>query len=83
MKIEISDTAVVTKEITTVKGTFKSSSQSGWVNLPNGERRKVNIRLSKDQQPFTAGHYAISDASFTVDEYGNLALKNLQLTPVK
>ena len=83
MKIEIKDAAVITKEITTVKGTFTSTAQSGWVNLPNGETRKVNIRLNKGQVPFPSGNYTISDASFTVDEYGNLALKNLQLVQVK
>jgi len=82
MQIVIKDASVLTQTINGKSGAFQSSSQTAWIELPSGERRKLRVRLGKDAKPYGAGTYNIGDASFTVSEYGDLGIGNLELLPV-
>lgn len=82
LKIVIKDAEVITTKVNGKSGVFESTSQTGWVDLPSGERRKLRIRLGRDAKPYAAGEYQLGDASYNVSEYGDLGLGNLALVPI-
>jgi|GEM_PF-5881422 len=84
LTIHIKDASVETATLNGPRGSFQSSSQTGWLDLPSGERRKVRVSLARDAKPYVAGAYTLSDDSFTVGQYGDLQLeRSLKLVPVQ
>lgn len=60
--------------------------QFGFLHTPSSKYpRQINFGLADSQiGPFAAGFYEVSDESFYVDKFGNLALsQNLILIPAK
>lgn len=82
IKLIIKEADVLTSRINGKSGVFESTSQTAWLDLPSGERRKIRVRLAKDAKPYAVGEYLVGDASFVVNEYGDLGLGNLALVPV-
>lgn len=81
LRIVISDASVEEVNINGRNGSFKTRRQSGFMELPNGERRKIRIRLPEGRS-YAAGSYTLGDGSFTVGEYGDLKLGTLELLAV-
>jgi hypothetical protein len=80
MKVHIRDASVETATVNGRNGAFQAHRQAGWVDLPSGERRKVRLRI-KDGKGYAVGSYSVKDESFTVNQYGDLELGNLELAP--
>jgi helix-destabilizing protein len=80
--IRILDATVERQDVKGRNGTFVAERQYGIADLPNGERRKVRIRVPRDLGPYKVGSYTVGDASFGVGQYGDLEIANLQLVPV-
>lgn len=81
--IKIEDGSVNTRTVRGKNGDFQSSEQHGVVELPNGERRVVRIRVTRDQAAYPVGSYVIDDKSFGVDQWGSLAITGLRLSPLR
>ena len=82
LKVEIKDASVTTATINGKSGSFQSSSQDAWLDLPSGERRKLRVRLEKEAKPYAAGVYTIGDESFGVSQYGDLEISRIKLIAV-
>jgi len=49
----------------------------------NGEVRKIDLAMGKDQAPYPVGKYTFGDDAFQVDRFGRFSLKErLPLRPV-
>jgi hypothetical protein len=80
--IRITDATVERREVRGRNGTFNAESQYGIADLPNGERRKVRVRVTRELGPYKPGSYTVADASFGVGQYGDIEITQLQLVPV-
>ncbi|HEX3912690.1 MAG TPA: single-stranded DNA-binding protein [Steroidobacteraceae bacterium] len=80
--IRIVDATVERRDVKGRNGTFSAESQYGIADLPNGERRKVRVRVSRDLGAYKPGTYTVSDASFGVGQYGDIEIAQLQLVSV-
>lgn len=47
-----------------------------------GEVRKFNIILGRDQTPYAPGNYTIGADSFSVNDFGDLIIRRLNLSPI-
>lgn len=63
-------------------GSYQVRRQVGWIQLPNGETRRIRVRLDRATKPHGVGRFAVGPGSFTVSEYGDLQLGTLDLVPV-
>ncbi len=81
IKVEIVDGSVDVVTMNGQRGSYQIRRQFGMVNLPNGERRKLRIRVAEGKA-YAPGTYAVGDGSFTVGEYGDLQLGMLELVAV-
>jgi Helix-destabilising protein len=81
--IKIEDTTVEAREVRGKNGTFTAKSQTGIADMPNGERRRVRIRIAGNQPPYGVGLYTISDLSFGVTQWGDFEIAQLHLVPVR
>jgi hypothetical protein len=79
--IKIEDATVESREIKGKNGTFSAKDQYGIADMPNGERRKVRIRVPREGGAYRVGVYTISDESFGVGQYGDIQVANLVLVP--
>jgi len=84
MRIEVKSTAVVIKKGTAkVSGRpFEIPEQEVWAEF-NEERRRVKVPLQDGQPPYAPGVYALSDASFIVNQFGSFEIGRVVLVPVK
>ena len=80
--IRIIDATVERRDVKGRNGTFSAESQYGIADLPNGERRKVRVRVPRDVGPYKVGAYTVGDASFGVGQYGDIEIAQLHLVPV-
>lgn len=80
--IKIMDATVERRDVKGRNGTFSAESQYGIADLPNGERRKVRIRVPRDVGPYKVGSYTVSDQSFGVGQYGDIEIAQLHLVSV-
>ena len=80
--IKIIDATVERRDVKGRNGTFSAESQYGIADLPNGERRKVRIRVPRDVGPYKVGSYTVSDQSFGVGQYGDIEIAQLHLVSV-
>jgi hypothetical protein len=83
LKIEIKDAAVSSERVNGKNGAFEARQQKGVVELPNGERRVIRIRLQRDHGGYAAGVYTVADSSYTVSQYGDLQVQYLNLEAVR
>ena len=81
--IKIEDAVIERREVKGRNGTFTAETQYGIADMPNGERRKVRIRVDRQRGAYPPGLYTISDLSFGVGQYGDFEIASLQLVPVK
>jgi hypothetical protein len=56
--------------------------QDCWLHTPEGEVRKIRVPLNRDQSAYAPGNYTLSDDSFRVNDYGDLAIGRLVLMPI-
>lgn len=93
MKIEVKNTAVITRQITpsTGKNAGKQVTfyeQEAWAHLcnkdgtPHPYPSRTLIGLENPEAPIKPGMYTLGDSCFFVDRFGKLALGRLQLQPV-
>jgi len=80
--IEVKDASVEESTVNGSNGSFQTRRQFGWVQMPNGETRKVRIRLDRQAKPHAVGRYTVGPASFVVGQYGDLQLGTLELLPL-
>jgi hypothetical protein len=80
--IRIVDATVERQDVKGRNGTFVAERQYGIADLPNGERRKVRVRVPRDVGPYKVGAYTVGDSSFGVGQYGDLEITQLHLVPV-
>lgn len=76
---------------TSRKGFYKSGSkqgqpyemveQEGWVNMPNGEVRRLQLLLQDGARPYQVGDYQLAPESFVVGDFGRLEIGRLVLVP--
>jgi Helix-destabilising protein len=52
--------------------------QEGWCQL-NGETRKIRVPLGRELAPYVPGKYQVDDASFGVNQWGDLTVTRLVL----
>lgn len=84
MRIEVKSTATTTKSGTSAKGKpYSINEQEAWVDMTNGERRKLKVALEDGGKPYPLGFYELDDESFTVNQYGNLEIGRLRLVAVR
>lgn len=79
--IEIRD-GTVRERRATVKGresTFRE--QEGWAQL-NGETRRVRIPLGRELAGYAPGKFQVDDASFGVNQWGDLTISRLVLRSI-
>jgi Helix-destabilising protein len=76
LRIKIEDATVQKREIPGKDGNapFQVTSQTG-ILYAGKFVYPMNIRLSKDQAPYSPGDYAVDDESFGVDEYDNVTIR--------
>jgi Helix-destabilising protein len=80
--IRITDATIERRDVKGRNGTFSAESQYGIADLPNGERRKVRIRVPRDLGAYKVGVYTVADQSFGVGQYGDIEIAQLHLVPV-
>jgi hypothetical protein len=80
--IRIIDATVERRDVKGRNGMFSAESQYGIADLPNGERRKVRVRVPRDVGPYKVGTYTVSDQSFGVGQYGDIEIAQLHLVSV-
>lgn len=81
--IKIEDAVIERREIKGRNGTFTAESQWGIADLPNGERRKVRVRVQRERGAYPPGLYTVSDLSFGVGQYGDIEIQQLTLEPAR
>ncbi len=74
--IEIENTDVDQREITSEKGNFSVREQKAFLQVP-GSKYPVGftMQLGKDQLPFETGEYEFEVNSLFINRYGQLAVK--------
>ncbi|MDY6948551.1 MAG: single-stranded DNA-binding protein [Pseudomonadota bacterium] len=83
LKIQVKSVAVQLREGVSGKGkAYSINEQEAWLDLPNGERRKIKLSLEAKKPPYAVGDYALSPDSFMVDQYGQLSLGRITLQPI-
>lgn len=82
IKILIQDASVETAMVNGKNGQFQTQRQTGWLDLPSGERRKIRLRVPQGGKPWVVGAYVLGDNSFIVGQYGDLQIGALELLPV-
>jgi hypothetical protein len=82
--IAVKSTQTTNKSGTSGKGKpYSITEQEGWIDLANGERRKVRLTLQDGKPPFAIGEYTLGADSYFVGDYGALQLGRLDLVPLK
>jgi len=83
MKIQVKSNEVITKRGTS-RGTGRPYEMRVQVAFfeHEDERRKIEIMLEREQSAYAVGVYGIDDRSYTVDNFGNLQIARLVLTPL-
>lgn len=82
MKIQVKST-----DVETLRGTGKSGKayemrkQAAYL-LQDEEVRRIELLLNREQAPYPPGFYAVDDRSYEVDNFGNLKIGRLILTPL-
>lgn len=61
---------------------YSIREQEAWLSL-NGELRRVNVRLGREQAAYPPGSYVLDESSFTVGKYGDLAIGRVVLKPAQ
>jgi Helix-destabilising protein len=79
--IRIEDAVIERREVKGRNGTFTAETQYGIADMPNGERRRVRIRVQRERGAYPPGSYVISDLSFGVGQYGDFEIGQLTLVP--
>lgn len=85
MKLKVQEAKVNERTVVRKRDSkaFTFREQPALVDLPNGERRVVNVSLEEGQAPYQPGDYDILDTSFYVDQNGRLAIGRLHLAPAR
>jgi len=75
IRIEIKSTEVSVRSGIGKSGRpYEIVEQIGFIEL-NDERRKLRINVDKGAQPYAPGEYTLDESSFSVDQYGGLAVR--------
>jgi len=83
LKIVIKDPSIETRTLKGQRGEFDVREQTGWIDMPSGERRRLRISLERGVNGYAPGSYTLDEASFEVSEYGDLKLsRQMKLTAV-
>ena len=68
LKVQVKSIATQTKEGTSSRGrAYSIVEQEAWIDLPNGERRKIKVVVEAKKPPYAVGDYRIGGDSFVVD----------------
>ncbi|SDP38492.1 Helix-destabilising protein [Ralstonia sp. 25mfcol4.1] len=87
IRIEIESTEVKQRGGISNGREWKIRAQQGWAFLcdqagqPNRHPTRIEVRIDEGQQPYAAGVYTLSPASFWADKYGKLTVSP-RLVPV-
>jgi len=81
LRIVIKDNTTEVKRGTSKAGkAYEINEQTAYLETSD-ERRRLVITLGKNQSPYAVGTYLIAEESFMVDNYGQLGIGRLLLTP--
>lgn len=81
LRIVIKSAEVHSRKVTSKGREITFRDQDGF--LHHGEEvRKIRVPLNRDQSPYAPGNYTLSDDSFRVNDYGDLTVGRLVLTPI-
>ena len=84
MRIEVKSTATTTKSGTSKTGKpYSIIEQDAWIDMANGERRKVKFSVEDGTKPYALGVYELDDESFFVNQFGGLEIGRIRLVPVR
>lgn len=84
LRIEVKSTALKLREGVSGKGkAYAFNQQEAWIDMPNGERRKLTLTLDTKAQPYAPGTYELAPESFGVDQFGTLELSRVHLVAAK
>lgn len=84
MKIQIKST-----EVETIKGNSRATGKPYEIRkqgalFQNGDEvRKMNVMLGRDQSPYAPGLYEVDASSFDVNNFGDLFINRLVLSPLR
>jgi len=81
VKIQIKSLDVDVRQVTSKGRTYNFRSQTGFLYVDE-EVRKFRVPLGDSQSPYAIGSYVIGEESFSVNEFGDLGIKRLNLSPV-
>lgn len=84
MHIEIRPGSGATEQKGTSKKTgnaYSIRTQEGWAILQSGEVRKVKLTLNREQNAYEPGVYDLDEASFAINNWGELAIGRVVLKP--
>lgn len=82
LKIQIASATSTQRSFATKNGQMTFSEQEAFIDLPNGERRKIRVPLRGGRPPYAVGAYTVGDVSYTVGQYGDLQIsRDLELAP--
>lgn len=83
LKIAIRDASVTERHIRGKNGEFTLREQSGWVEFPSGEVRRIGLTLARHAEAYRPGVYTVGVGSFQVNQFNSLELaRQLELVPV-
>jgi len=82
LRVEVKSAEVTVKSWQKADRKGEINEQTGWIDLPSGERRRLVISIENKNMPYQPGVYVISDDSFEVDRFGGLSIGRLRLVPV-
>jgi hypothetical protein len=84
VKIEVKSTAVTNKSGTSkANKPYSINEQEAWIDMANGERRKVKVSLEDGAKPYTPGFYELDDESFFVNQFGGLEIGRIRLVAAR
>jgi hypothetical protein len=76
MKIEIGNTEVNERTVTSQKGDFTVREQEAFLHDPKVKYpTRFTVQLGKDTSAFQPGIYQLTESSFYVNRFGQLSLK--------
>lgn len=81
LKIVIKSSEVHARKINSKGREIEFRDQDGFLHH-NEEVRKIRVPLGRDQSPYAPGNYTVSADSFRVNDYGDLAVGRLVLSPL-
>jgi hypothetical protein len=81
MLVEVRDGTVRERKVLVRGRESVFREQDGWVQL-NGETRRIRVPLGRELAGYAPGRYLMDEASFGVNQWGDLVVSRLLLKAV-